>query len=751
MKQEQSHEYAAACFHGEYASCSYACPFRMDIRTLMDKVRKGSFQAAYRILRDAVVFPEIVTELCDAPCREHCVRKINGQPLSVREIEKACIMHARSKEPKDYNIPAKNKTVVIIGAGSSGLACALRLAVKKYRIEVYEAQDEIGGALLMHEKAGVFAEELKRQISHEDIRFHFGERVTSLEDLSYDAVYIATGKSGGDFGLLEGWDEQNLSTVKEGCFLGGMITGIPVVEAIAQGVSASRQIEKYLLTDTVRDNTEEFPYENCERYLCGDLVTDLPEITASDGVCYSQEEAKEEASRCLQCDCSKCMDSCEMLKHFNKSPQKVVKEIYTDSIVLPGMSHRTLTREVAACNMCGECRTVCPNSVDMGAAFLFARRDRAAAGNYPKVFHEYWLRQMDFSVREASILKTPLGKENCRYLFFPGCQLGSSSPNTVKAAYESLLKLTDNDTGLMLICCGAPAYWAGEESLHAETLARIRQFWESSGKGTVICACMTCIKVFREMMPEIPVMSLYDYLAERPGSPNDAAFKGAVFDPCSAREEGSARRAVRRMLDGMKVKHEELPFHDERAKCCGWGGHIYPANPELFREIVDKRICAADLPYIVYCSNCRDVFAAAGKHCVHVLDLYFGADTGKRGAPSIKEKHDNSLYLKQSLLKDHWNESCEIPGFEGDNMKLLLTDKLKKKTGELLLSEDILRKAVTKAEKENDKFIDHEGNHFICSWKDGDCTIWVHYRPAGEEDAFEIVNVYMHRMKVLER
>jgi len=723
----------------------------MDIRTLMDKVRKGSFQGAYRTLRDAVVFPEIVADLCDAPCREHCVRKTNGQPLSVREIEKACIMHARSKEPKDYNIPTKNKTVVIIGAGSSGIACALRLAVKKYRVEVYEAGQEIGGVLLRYEKSGIYSEELKRQISRENIQFHFGKRVSSLDGISYDAVFIATGSGGEDFGLMEDWDAQKLSTSKDGCFLGGMITGISIVEAIAQGVKASRQIEKYLLAGTVRDNDEEFPYENCERYLCAERVTDRPEIPVSDGICYSPEEAKAEAARCLQCDCSKCMDSCEMLKHFNKSPQSVVREIYTDSLVLPGMSHRTLTREVAACNMCGECRTVCPNSVDMGSAFLFARRDRAAAGNYPKVFHEYWLRQMDFSVKEASVLKTPPGKETCSYLFFPGCQLGSSSPDTVKAAYESLLESTENDTGLMLTCCGAPAYWAGEEALHAETLAKIQQFWEGSGKGTVICACMTCMKVFREMMPEIPVVSLYDYLADRHGKADAVGFEGAVFDPCSAREDERSRDAVRRLLDRMKVSRRELPFHDERAKCCGWGGHIYPANPELFHEIVDNRISAADLPYIVYCSNCRDVFSAAGKHCVHVLDLYFGADTRKRGAPSIKEKHDNSLYLKQSLLKDHWNESCEIPGFEGDGMKLLLTEKLKKKTGELLLSEDILRKAVTKAEKENDKFIDHEGNYFICSWKDGECTIWVHYRPSREEDAFEIVNVYMHRMKVLER
>lgn len=750
MNQEQSHKYAAACFSGEYASCSYACPFKMDIRSLMAKIRKGSFQGAYRIMNDALVFPEIVAEFCDAPCREHCVRNSNEQPLSVNELEKACLAYVKSKNPKPYNIPQKDKRIAVIGAGTSGLACALRLAVKKYKIDVFEKNDLPGGCILMHEKKDSFIEEIERQIQEEKITFHYETEITDLEQLSFDAVYVATGKDGNDFGLLENWNSSSFAADKEGFFLGGMLTGLSVTEGIANGVEVSRQIEKYLLSGSITEYKEEFPYEKCERYLCTDKVKDEPELQAEDGTLYSRDEAKAEASRCLQCDCSSCMESCEMLKKYKKNPLKIVKEIYTDSIVLHGMSHRTLTREVASCNMCGQCKTVCPTSVDMGAAFLFARRDRVAAGNYPAAFHEFWLDQMEKSTNEASLLRLPEGKEKCGYLFFPGCQLGSSMPETVIRTYEALLEHTGGDTGIMLTCCGAPAYWAGEEKLHEQVIRTITDFWESSGAGTVICACMTCMKVFREMMPGIPVVSLYEILEEIEPQNKEESFEGAVFDPCSARYDHKTRGSVRRLIEKTGASCSELPFHDEQAKCCGWGGHIYPANKELFHQIVENRIQAENLPYIVYCSNCRDVFLAGGKHCVHILDLYFGIGTQQRRAPTIKEKRDNSIELKKTLLKVHWNEDFVVEGFGGDAMELIMSEELKQKTESLLLSEDQLRKAIYQAESTKEKFFDERENISICSYTEGTCTIWVWYRSVKIQDAYEIINVYMHRMKVLE-
>ncbi len=381
MKQEQSHAYAAACYHGEYASCSYACPFRVDVRSFMANIRKGSFQAAYRILSDTVLFPGIVTELCQEFCKAHCVRRKNGQALSILEVEKACVRLVRSKTPLSYNIPQKNKTIAVIGAGLSGMACALRLAVKKYHVHVYEKEDNLGGVLRTHEKFELFLTEIMQRIQNEAIEFHFNHSVDDIGSLNCDAVYIATGKNGNDFGLLDSFDDKTLGTNESRCFMGGMLTGVSILDSLEHGMRASKQIEKFLLTGEVHDYIEEYPYENCERLMQIDTLPDQPAVIPANPEGYTKEEAVREASRCLKCDCSRCMKSCEMLQSFKKSPLKIVKEIYTDSIVLHGLSHRTLTREVASCNMCGQCKSVCPTAVDMGAAFLFARRDRVEQNN----------------------------------------------------------------------------------------------------------------------------------------------------------------------------------------------------------------------------------------------------------------------------------------------------------------------------------------------------------------------------------
>ncbi len=88
MKLEDSTAYTAGCFHGEPASCSCACPFHMDIRSLLDKAGKGRWVPAYRMLRNATVFPGIVSVLCDQPCRDHCQRRCSATKPSLFAISK---------------------------------------------------------------------------------------------------------------------------------------------------------------------------------------------------------------------------------------------------------------------------------------------------------------------------------------------------------------------------------------------------------------------------------------------------------------------------------------------------------------------------------------------------------------------------------------------------------------------------------------------------------------------------------------
>ena len=90
-------QYTGSCFNGEPASCACACPFALDVRGFAEKCEKGRWNAAWKALKTAVVFPAVVAALCPAPCREHCQRAPLGGAIDIPGLEKAAIRFARKK------------------------------------------------------------------------------------------------------------------------------------------------------------------------------------------------------------------------------------------------------------------------------------------------------------------------------------------------------------------------------------------------------------------------------------------------------------------------------------------------------------------------------------------------------------------------------------------------------------------------------------------------------------------------------
>ncbi len=250
MKPEDATAYAARCFRGEPASCSYGCPFGMDIRLLLAKMAKGRWEAAYRVLRDATVFPAIVSVLCEQPCRECCQRVVLGdEPLALRDLEAACLRHVREQKPQSYVIPPKSQRIAVVGAGPAGLSCALHLAQKRYQVTVFEKEDGWGGALRAHPRFAEFDADLALQFSAVQIDLRYGSEVKDLAELAdFDAVYVATGSGSDTFGLCPGWDSALFSTALPKVFAGGALCGADTMQGIAQGAEAAKVIEAFLQT-----------------------------------------------------------------------------------------------------------------------------------------------------------------------------------------------------------------------------------------------------------------------------------------------------------------------------------------------------------------------------------------------------------------------------------------------------------------------------------------------------------------------
>jgi Fe-S oxidoreductase len=145
---------------------------------------------------------------------------------------------------------------------------------------------------------------------------------------------------------------------------------------------------------------------------------------------------------------------------------------------------------------------------------------------------------MDFATSEGHFASSPKGKDTCEYAFYPGCQLGAFNPDHVLKSYDFLART--HDAGIILGCCGAPAYWAGDEVRLRENAEETRRQWSEMGKPTLVFACATCESLFALFMPEIARVSLYELLAladtnELPAAPIRAPLRLSLLTvrPCS--------------------------------------------------------------------------------------------------------------------------------------------------------------------------------------------------------------------------
>jgi len=736
MLLEEASAFTEKCFTGEPASCSHACPFHLDVRSMLEKAARQKWNTAYKTYRNAVRFPVVVQALCPRPCEGKCQRTVTGdEPIGVREVETACVNFATNKKVDSYAIPPKDQSIAIIGAGPAGLACALDLAGKKYNVTVYDSNEGWGGHLRSHEHFEAFDQDFSLQFSKVNIDFRYGVKIDDLAELSeYDAVYVVTGKDGNDFGLKAGWNSDTEYSGAGKVFLGGELCGRGEVESIAASLRTARVIEGFVQTGRAELGHDEYNY--CDHKLAHEGAEKAPKVIPADGAAYTKDEAAAEAARCLQCDCTLCAKSCELLASTPKKPGKMAVEVYTDSNANPPIATHELTRVVYSCNDCGHCKSICPESVDIGALLRFSREDRFGKKAEPKALHWFWLREMDFATGDAAYCGIPEG--GCEYMFFPGCQLGASQPEHVIRSFDFLS--SKHKTGIMLGCCGAPAYWAGDKTRREKNSEYILKMWESAGKPAMVFACATCENIFEKFLPEIPRITLYELMNEDGLVPSDKAFaKASVFDPCAARANENAQSAVRQMAQKAGSELEELK---EKGRCCGYGGQMKTANPKLYEQIATNRSSVSDNPYIVWCANCKEVFLSHDKECAHILDVAFGLESGS--IPSFETKRRNSIAVKDAIMRKFTDTGYSPDIHPWDDIKVSFAEGLERVMDNSLITESDVKETIWYSNNNAEKFRDPDKNTILCRMVTEMLTYWVEYRLNG--DVYEVIDAYAHRM-----
>ncbi|ODA42022.1 pyridine nucleotide-disulfide oxidoreductase/dicluster-binding protein [Desulfosporosinus sp. BG] len=763
MEQDELKRQEDKCTQENPPACTAGCPIHVDARKLMRDIKNQDLKSALATLQKKQPFPGIIGRICDHPCENVCKRQDVGSPIAISALERYCVQDQSVKIAKVMKVPPKSQTVAVVGSGLRGLTAAYDLAKKGYKVSLFEKADRLGGNLWSFSEhqlpPEVIAEELS-VLNRLNVQIELNKAINQqdLDTLQkeFNVVYLGFADQSKEvlelLGQQDEVDPVTCATPITGIFSGSLLGNDSPIMAVADGRKAAVSIDRYLQGVSLTASREGEGAHGTKLFVNTKGITPLPVVPISDELGgYTAEEALQEASRCLDCQCLECVKACKYLENYGSYPKKYLRQIYNNDSIVMGMRHGN--KMINSCSLCGLCAEVCPQGLDLGETCKATRESMVNKGKMPPSAHDFALRDMAFSNSDAFVLsRHQPGNNSSKYVFFPGCQLSASSPEQVEMVYAYLTEKLSGGVALMLRCCGAPADWAGEQNLYRSNLDDLVREWESLGKPRIIVACPTCHSMFRDKFPEL--VSLWELMADLDLPSQAISVRGkqvAVQDACTARHEPEIQDAVRNILTRQGFDIEELPYSKERTKCCGFGGLTSFANPELAKKIVEDRISESTTDYAAYCAMCRDNFASKGKRTFHLLDLLFGVnleEASVRPSAGFSYRQENRAKLKRKLLESLWKETP--PEREGAyrNINLLLNEKVLEIMEERRILIEDIQQVIEFAERTGRKFINPDNGHSLAHFRPVKVTYWVEYQ--AQEQGFVVLNVYSHRMEIVE-
>jgi len=138
--------------------CRAACPVHTDAGAYVTAIAEGRYEDAYLIARAPNPFPSVCGRVCAAPCERACRRGSLDAPVSIRALKRfvterygveSFAANATWHDAHGEVPAATGESVGIIGGGPAGLAAACDLRLAGHPVTVYEAQEQLGGMMVL--------------------------------------------------------------------------------------------------------------------------------------------------------------------------------------------------------------------------------------------------------------------------------------------------------------------------------------------------------------------------------------------------------------------------------------------------------------------------------------------------------------------------------------------------------------------------------------------------------------------------
>ena len=467
-------------------------------------------------------------------------------------------------------------------------------------------------------------------------------------------------------------DPITLQTCIDKVFAAGDATGrsILAIEAMAEGRKAAESIDRYLTGRKLYDNRDfaggtetklETKIDPEEPNLPRVRTRMLPpeervRSFAEADLGFDEQMAVQEASRCFQCECKLCMKECEMLTEFTSCTAELFRDILSRGDVDPIIPY--------SCNMCKQCTLVCPKEFPLMDRFMDIRiqKVRENKGKSPMKGHKVidMHQMLGFSSFFTTSIPAKNGAKTTR-VFIPGCSLPSYKPELVGKIIEHLQDRLPG-TGVILKCCGKPTKALGQVDAFEKRYAELQAEIDRLGAEEIIVACQSCYVTMLAYSPNQKVRSLWEVLPEiglpekAVGIGKDADFSIAVHDSCPTRDVTQIQNGIRSIMNSLGYPVEEPPHTRETTRCCGFGGMVVPANPDLALRVMERRTAEVKSDVMVtYCAACRESMVRGGKKALHILDLIFSGpwkkDSSYPGLPDSPITSWANRYKAKRLIR----------------------------------------------------------------------------------------------------